>query len=82
MPVVTIVVARWIVLRLAVPPVQSARLGMGCIGLVLMLIAEFAFVLWLWGLSIRKYLATRDPVSATVYLDARGVCLHALACGA
>ena len=31
------------------------------------LIAEFGFVLWLRGLSVREYLATRDPVSATVY---------------
>ena len=45
----------------------SARLGMGCMALVLMLIAEFGFVLWIRGLSIRDYLATRDPVSGTVY---------------
>jgi len=59
--------ARWTVLRLAVPPVPSARLGMGCIALVLMLIAEFGFVLWIRGLSIKEYLATRDPVSGTAY---------------
>jgi type IV secretory pathway TrbD component len=32
-----------------------------------MLVAEFGFVLWIRGLSIRDYLATRDPVSGTVY---------------
>jgi type IV secretory pathway TrbD component len=32
-----------------------------------MLVAEFGFVLWIWGISIRDYLATRDPVSGTVY---------------
>ena len=64
---VTIVAARWIVFRLPVSPPTAARLGMGCFALGLMLVAEFGFVLWLRELSIREYLATRDPVSATVY---------------
>ena len=64
---VTIVAARWTVLRLSVPMTWSARLEMGCIALALMLIAEFGFVLWLRGLSIKKYFATRDRVSGTVY---------------
>jgi hypothetical protein len=67
MLVVTIVAARWTLLRLAVPSVPSARLGMGGVALVLMRVAEFGLVLWLRGLSIRDYLATRDPVSGTVY---------------
>ncbi len=71
--VATIVAARWTVLRLAVPPMSSARLGMGCIALVLMLVAEFGLVLWIRGLSIREYLATRDPVSGTVYYVMLGV---------
>ena len=40
---------------------------MGCIALVLMLVAEFGFVLWIRGFSIRDYLATRDRLSGTVY---------------
>jgi hypothetical protein len=64
---VTIVAARWTVLRLAVPSLPSARLGMGGVALFLMLVAEFWLVLWLRGLSIREYLGTRDPVSGTVY---------------
>lgn len=64
---VTIVAARWTVLRLSVPMMWSAQLGMGCIALVLMLIAEFGFVLWIRGLSIKEYFATRDPVSGTAY---------------
>ena len=67
MLLVTIVAARWTVLHLAVPSAPSARLGMGGIALCLLLVAEFGLVLWLRGLSIREYLATRDPVSGTVY---------------
>jgi hypothetical protein len=67
MLVITIVAARWIVRRLVVPPTPPSRLGMGGVALGLLLIAEFTLVLWLRGLSIRQYLAARDPVSETVY---------------
>ena len=67
MLVVTILAARWTVVRLSVPRMWSVRLGTGCIALILMLVAEFGFVLWVRGLSIRQYLATRDPVYGTVY---------------
>jgi hypothetical protein len=70
---VTILAARWIVHRLAMPSVLSRRLGMGLIALGLMLVAEFGLVLWLRGLSIKEYLATRDPVSGTVYYVLLGV---------
>ena len=65
--VVTIVAARWIVRHLAIPYLASTRLGMGGIGLSLLLVTEFGLVLWLRGISIREYLATRDPVSGAVY---------------
>jgi len=64
MLVIAIVAARWIVRRLLVPPTPSSRLG---IALSLLLIAEFTLVLWLRGISIREYLAARDPVAGTVY---------------
>jgi hypothetical protein len=67
MLVVTIMAARWVVRHFAIPSVASTRLGMGGIGLTLLLAAEFGLVLWLRGLSVREYLATRDPVSGTVY---------------
>jgi len=73
MLVVTIVAARWIIRRLAVPSTPSGRMGMGCVGLVLLLAAEFTFVLWLRGISIHEYLATRDPMSGTVYYVMLGV---------
>jgi hypothetical protein len=71
--VVTIVAARWIVRRLAVPSIPSSRLGIGCVALGLMLVAEFTLVLWLRGLSISEYLANRDPVSGTAYYVMLGV---------
>jgi len=41
MLVITILAARWTVRRLAVPSTPPARLGMGCIALGLLLLAEF-----------------------------------------
>src|SRR5260370_6351935 len=73
MLLIAIVAARLIVLKLAVPFTLSSRLGMGGIGLGLMLIAEFTLVLSLRGLSIRDYLAARDPVAATAYYAMLGV---------
>ena len=64
---VTVLAARWIIRRFAVPPKPSVRLGMGFFALVLMLVAEFALVTRLRGISISEYLATRDPVSGTAY---------------
>jgi hypothetical protein len=69
----TTLAARWIVRHLAVPFNPSARLRMGCIALGLMLIAEFTLVLWLRGLSIREYLASRDPVAGIAYHAALGI---------
>ena len=71
--VIIILAARWIVRRLAVPSTPSSRLGMGCFALGLLLVAEFTLVLWLQGLSISDYLASRDPVSGTVYSAMLGV---------
>lgn len=73
MLLVTIVAAWWIVRHLSIRYVPSARLGMGGIGLSLLLLAEFGLVLWLRGISIREYLATRDPVSGAVYYALLGV---------
>jgi len=73
MLLVTILAARWIVGRLAVPPTPSGRLGMGSVALSLLLAAEFTLVLRLRGLSVSDYLASRDPVSGTVYYVMLGV---------
>jgi hypothetical protein len=38
-----------------------------------LLVAELTVVLWLRGLTIGEYLATRDPVAGTVYIMMLGV---------
>lgn len=64
---VSFLAAQWIIRRLAVPFVLSQRLGIGATALVLLLAAEFGFVLWLRGISLQQYFGARDPVSGTVY---------------
>jgi hypothetical protein len=70
---VVIVASRWVALHLLVPFVPSVRLGMGAIALGLLLPAEFAFVLWVRGLSIRQYFASRDRVSGAFYYAMLGL---------
>ncbi len=72
MLVVVILAARWVVRRFSLPPTFS-RLGVGLIALGLLLVAEFTLVLRLRGLTIAEYLASRDPVSGTVYYAVLGV---------
>lgn len=67
MLVVTVLAARWVGRRLGVPTSARSRLGMGGTALGLLLVAEFALVLRLRGLSVAEYLASRDPVSGAVY---------------
>jgi len=56
---VTVLAARWVVRRLAVPPAPAIRLGMGLIALALLLAAEFGFVLWLRGFDVMPPLVGR-----------------------
>lgn len=72
MLVVSIVAARWTVLHLHVASARSPRLAMGGVAVLLLLLAEFGFVLLVRGLTIKEYLATRDPVSGTAYYVALG----------
>jgi hypothetical protein len=63
----SILAALWVVRRLRFPPDWLPRLAFGCVGLGLMLLVEFTFVLWIRGITIREYFATRDPISGGVY---------------
>ena len=70
---VTILTARWVIRRLAIPRTPSKRLSVGFIALGFLLVSEFSLVLWLRGLTISEYLAGRDPVSGTVYYVMLGI---------
>ena len=64
---VTVIAARWVIQHFQVPSPWPTRAAMGGLALLLMLLAEFSLVLWLRGMSIAEYFATRDPVSGTAY---------------
>jgi hypothetical protein len=66
MLVVIILAAKFVIKRYNVRP-APARLGVGLVAFVMLLATEFTLVLWLRGLSIAEYFATRDPVSGTAY---------------
>ena len=65
--VVTVLAARWVVRRLSLSPAPATRLAVGFLALSFLLVAEFTLVLWLRGLTLRGYFASRDPLSGTVY---------------
>lgn len=65
--------ARFLVRRASPWMKQREWLAVGCVALVLMLITEFTVVLWIRGLSLREYLASRDPFSGGTYLAALAV---------
>ena len=66
--VVIVFAARFVVNRFAVPVTTSIRLGVGLIALALSLIAELLLAVALAGRSVFDYIASRDPVSGSVYL--------------
>jgi hypothetical protein len=67
MVAVSYVAAKWIIWWLAIPARPFERIGMGVVGLLLLLVAEFGFVLWLRGMSLAAYFETRDPLTGTIY---------------
>jgi len=66
MSLVIIISAKFVIRRCDLVTTLG-RVSIGCIALGLLLVAEFSLVLWLRGMSVGDYLATRDPVSGTVY---------------
>ena len=60
--------ARWLTRRPGEPLSRAGWLGAGFVALALLLAAELTVVLWLRGLTLRAYVAGRDPVAGSVYL--------------
>jgi type IV secretory pathway TrbD component len=73
MLVVVVLTARVVVRRHAELTNWMNWLSVGLFALTLMLLVEFTVVLWVRGLSLAQYFATRDPVSTTVYFVLLGV---------
>jgi hypothetical protein len=70
---VTILAAWWVAQRFVASPTPSRLLAVGCVALALLLVCELTVVLWLQGVTIGEYFASRDPVTGTVYLALLGV---------
>ena len=70
---VMIVACKWAVGYLALPFVVLERLAVGLVGLGLLLLSEFGFMLWLRNMTVAQYWASRDPVSGTGYLVLLGI---------
>ena len=71
MPIMFIVIlisARFIVRRFFLPPDVRTRLGAGLLALGLLLAAEVLLAVVLQDRTLGEYVASRDPVSGTVYL--------------
>ena len=68
MLVVVIFAARFIVRRFSLPPFLTVRATVGAIALSLLISAELLLAVALQGRSVGQYIASRDPVSGTVYL--------------
>jgi len=60
--------AIYITRRLAISRSLSVRLGMGLLALGLLLVSELLLAVALQDLSLANYIASRDPVSGSVYL--------------
>ena len=65
---VIVLSAQFIVRRFALPPLALVRLGAGLLALALLVAAELLLAAVLQGRSIGEYIASRDPVSGSVYL--------------
>jgi hypothetical protein len=66
--VVIVLAARFVVRRFSVPAKTSVRLGIGLVALGLSLAAELLLAVAVAGRSVGEYIASRDPVSGSVYL--------------
>ena len=66
--VVIVTAARYVVRKFNLPPSPSVRLRVGFAALGMSVLAELLLVAVLQNVSVRQYIASRDPVSGSVYL--------------
>lgn len=70
---VIVIAARFVMRRFAIPRSIPARLGTGLVALGLLLAAEALLAVVLQDRSLGDYVASRDPVSGSVYLAMLGL---------
>ncbi len=71
MPIMLIVIvfaASYVIRRFSLPPSSSIRLLVGFSALALVVIAELLLVAVFQDVSVSQYIASRDPISGSVYL--------------
>jgi hypothetical protein len=68
MLLVTVLAARFVVRRFALPPSIGARLVTGLVALGLLIVAELGTVVILQRQTLLSYIASRDRVSGSVYI--------------
>lgn len=68
MLVAIVLAARFVVRRFALPVSLALRLQIGFLALALSVLAELLLAALLQGRSVAQYIASRDPVSGSVYL--------------
>ena len=71
MPIMFVVIvfsARYVIKRFTLPRSLAVRLQVGFLALALSIAAEILLAVVLQSQSIAQYIASRDPVSGTVYL--------------
>lgn len=65
---VIVLAARYVVRRFSLPPNPSVRLLVGFAALAMSVLAELLLAAALQDVSVAQYVASRDPVSGSVYL--------------
>jgi len=65
---VIVLAAKFVIRRYTVPPSIAARLGTGLLALALLVAAELVLAVALQDRVLAEYVASRDPVSGSVYL--------------
>lgn len=66
--VVIVLAARFVCRHFDLPPLGAVRLGAGGLALGLLIAAELLLAVALQDRSLGEYIASRDPVSGSVYL--------------
>lgn len=62
------VAARYFILQRKADLALSGAVVIGMTALMLLLMVELTFVLWLRNISIEEYISSRDPVAGIAYL--------------